>query len=65
MRAFVDAPFPDTQKTLHTFIGVAVFFQRCLRYNLAELLSGLRKYVVMRATDNKCLLDLLTQHVPR
>jgi hypothetical protein len=24
MRAFVDAPFPDTPKTLHTFIGVAV-----------------------------------------
>jgi len=57
MRAFVDAPFPDTPKTLHTFIGVAVFFQRCLRCNLAELLSGLRKYVVMRATDKKYLLD--------
>ena len=51
--AIIDAPFPATAKALHTFIGAAVFLQRALNCNLSELLSPLRKYVVMSSTSKK------------
>jgi hypothetical protein len=49
--AIVDAPHPMTPKELHTFIGTAVWLQKCLKCNTAELLKPLRKYVIQRATD--------------
>jgi hypothetical protein len=49
--AIVDAPHPSTPKELHTFIGTAVWLQKCLKCNTAELLKPLRKYVIQRATD--------------
>ena len=51
--AIINAPFPITQKALHTFIGGAIWLQRALNCNLAELLSPLRRYVVMSATGKK------------
>ena len=54
--AILNAPFPQDAKALHSLCGCAVWMQRCLRCNLAELLKPLRKYVVMSQTTKKYIL---------
>jgi hypothetical protein len=57
--AILDAHFPQDAKALCTpcvDARYAVWMQRCLRCNLAELLKPLRKYVVMSQTTKKHIL---------